>query len=177
MHRPLRIDRRTRTLLLSMLRILSATASPVTTTFHTHRPQLSLTFTGACVVSVAALTATGRRARCVTCFLADRELGWPLVARRSSLVSRSARRRSLRLPTLAGCVDCGTRMNHALPTLLPSPPASFDASPLLHLLAAPKPDVLDAIVLDAFRFRHDGLSPLVGAATQRAATITHARSA
>ena len=45
--------------------------------------------------------------------------------------------------------------------LLPSPPASFDAEPLLQLLAASKQDVLDGILVDAFRLRHEGLSPLV----------------
>ena len=54
-------------------------------------------------------------------------------------------------------------------TFLSSPPASFDAEPLLHLLAANKPDVLDGILVDAFRLRHDGLSHIVS----RVTTHTH----
>ena len=52
-------------------------------------------------------------------------------------------------------------MADAVPLLLPSPPASFDAKPLLHLLAANTQDVLDGIVVDTFRLRHSQLSPLV----------------
>ena len=51
-------------------------------------------------------------------------------------------------------------MSHTLP-FLPSPPASFDAEPLLHLLAANAQNVLEGIVVDTFRLRHDGLSHLV----------------
>ena len=45
----------------------------------------------------------------------------------------------------------------SLPSLPISPPAGFDAQPLLHLLGATKPDTVDGLITDAFRLRSSGL--------------------